>query len=493
MFEVRFDALRFSAHGVGSVSIAGSGLLGALLLTVFLGCGGPSVVDPARVLSDTSEIPARHAAAMGMAEGILGPEETIRLLRRMIVSDGYALESREAAWKTMERLDRPQLARLLELNLPRLSAPRWRTRICELIAEEVWIEMTPTLIRAWARKMPGFLDDPAVRPERLALIEMYGETQLSKVLVQVMLDADPVVAANLRARCWELLVAEGRLEVVVDLLENADVDPDDGLFRDLRRIAGATDVIPTNREEIAWMRALCLEENEAFLNAVIEAVGRIPAARRSDLEPRDLGIIMGAQRIDPALLKMDEGELEAILSPRIDPDGRRFYTADFTGHRGTFSERFRNRREKLDWGDLLALVVASEAIALEPVRRHLFDHAERDLLDTGTEFGGVMGIDDRGRFVVEEFAPRTRSGDNRFVAPQALFDAGYSGLFHFHHHAQDYENRKYAGPHLGDFGYAESTRANCLVFTFIDSRTLNADWYRHGGVVVDLGQISRPD
>ena len=491
--EVRFDALKYVVKGPGSVSTTGSGVLAALLLTIFLGCGGQSVTDPARVLSDTSEVSARHAAAIGMAEGILGREETIRLLKRMMVSEGYALESREVAWKTMERLDRPQLARLLELNLPRLSAPRWRTRICELIAEQVWIEMTPTLIRAWARKMPGFVGEPADRPERLALIQMYGETQLPEVLVQVMLDADPVVAANLRARCWELLVAEGRLELVVDLLQNADVDRDDGLFRDLRRIAEATDVIPTNREEIAWMRALCLKENEAFLEAIIEAIDQVPAARRSGLEPRDLGIIVGAQRIDPGLLKLDEAELEAILSPRIDRDGRRFYTADFTGHRGTFSERFRNRREKLDWGDLLALVVASEAISLEPIRRHLFDHAERDLLDTGTEFGGVIGIDDRGRFAVEEFPPRTRSGDIRFVAPQALFDAGYSGLFHFHHHAQDYENRKFAGPHLGDFGYAESTRANCLVFTFIDSRTLNADWYRHGGVVVDLGQISRPD
>lgn len=487
------DALKPFTRGKGVIPVPESWLLVVVLLSMFVGCGGRTVTDPSRVLSDTSELPARHAAAIGLAEGMLGEAETIRLLKRMIVSDGYALESREVAWNTLERLDRAQLARLLELNLPRLSAPRWRTRICELIAEEVWIEMTPTLIRAWARKMPGFLEDPDQRPERLALIEMYGEPQLPQVLVQVMLDADPVIAANLRARCWELLVAEGRLEVVVDLLENAEVAPNDGLFRDLRRMAGATNVVPTNREEIAWMRALCLEENEAFLNAIIAAIAEVPVARRSELEPRDLGIIVGAARIDPGLLKLDEAGLEAILSPRIDPDGRRFYTADFTGHRGTFSERFRNRRDKLDWGDLLALVVASEAISLEPVRRHLFDHAERDLLDTGTEFGGVIGIDERGRFAVEEFPPRTRGGDIRFVAPQALFDAGYRGLFHFHHHAQDYENRKYAGPHLGDFTYANSTRANCLVFTFIDSRTLNADWYRHGGVVVDLGQISRPD
>ena len=208
---------------------------------------------------------------------------------------------------------------------------------------------------------------------------------------------------------------------------------------------------------------------------------------------RSLAAAATRRRIDPALLELDESELAARLAARIDEPGRRVYTADLTGYREAHSERFRKVRDELDWADLLALTVAVEAISLEPVRRHLFDHAERDLLDTGTEFGGIVAIDDRGRFEIQEFPPRTRGGDIRFIAPQAMFDAGYRGLFHFHHHAQSYENRDYAGPHLGDFTYADSTRANCLVFTFIDSRTLNADWYRHGRVVVDLGQIGRPD
>ncbi|MEC8321100.1 MAG: hypothetical protein VX012_06800, partial [Planctomycetota bacterium] len=160
---------------------------------------------------------------------------------------------------------------------------------------------------------------------------------------------------------------------------------------------------------------------------------------------------------------------------------------------GRYTERLREARDRLDWGDLLAVVVAVEALEVRAVRSHLFDHAERDLLDNTTEFGGILGLDDRGRFELQEFPPRVRNGDIRFEAPQEMFDAGYSGLFHFHHHAQKYENKDYAGPHLGDFTYANGCRANCLVFTFIDSRTLNADWYRHGSVVVDLGVLRRPD
>ncbi len=469
------------------------GLAAGTFLLGLVGCGGGQVTDPARVLSDPGQPPARHAAAIGMSEAMIGTNETSRLLKAMIVTEGFALESREAAYRALARIDRAALARLLELNLPRLSMPLWRRRVCELIAGETWTEMTPTLIRAWARPMPGFLGEPAERPERMALVEMYGESMLPQVLVQVMLDSDPVVSANLRARCWELLVEEGRMDLVVDLLEQAEVSPQDGLFRDLRAVSAQTGVVPTNREEIAWVRALCLQENEDHLGEVVSVVESLPETRRVGLEPRDLAVLVGARRVDPTLLELDESELAARLAARIDEPGRRVYTADLTGYRESHSERFRKVREELDWADLLALTVAVEAISLEPIRRHLFDHAERDLLDTGTEFGGIVAIDDRGRFEIQEFPPRTRGGDIRFIAPQAMFDAGYRGLFHFHHHAQRYENRDYAGPHLGDFNYADSTRANCLVFTFIDSRTLNADWYRHGRVVVDLGQIGRPD
>jgi len=61
-----------------------------------------------------------------------------------------------------------------------------------------------------------------------------------------------------------------------------------------------------------------------------------------------------------------------------------------------------------------------------------------------------------------------------------------------HLHAQAYDNARYAGPHFGDFAYADSTGVNGLVLTFIDSSRLNADFYRRGQVVIDLGTIERP-
>ena len=457
------------------------------------GCAPRSIEDPVVVLADPEETSGRHAAALRMLEATTEPDATSRALKRMIIADGYAVDVRQMAYDRMKIIDPEGLQRLLEIQMPKIDAIQWRARLCELIAAEPWIDMTPTLIRAWARPMPNWVEDPKDRPERLALIEMYGEDRLADVLVQVMLDADPVVAANLRARCWELLVAEGRRDRVVELLASSDVSPRDGMFRDLREISKRTGIIPANREEIIWARTLCRPENTGFLDAAAAACDRVPASRRSSLELRDLGVLVAAMRLDPDLVEQDEATLYEGLRKDVDVDGRRLYSANFTGWNDTHTERLREVRRKLDWGDLLAMRIAIESLGIDAVRGHVFRYAERDLLDESTEFGGVISVDEAGRIEVLEFKPRLRRGDNRFEATQEMFDAAYTGVFHFHNHAQKYDNQDYAGPHMGDFAYAESTRANCLVFTFIDSRTINADFYRHGGVVVDLGTFQRPD
>ena len=70
-------------------------------------------------------------------------------------------------------------------------------------------------------------------------------------------------------------------------------------------------------------------------------------------------------------------------------------------------------------------------------------------------------------------------------------DALYTSLFHFHLHVQRYRNTDYAGPGYGDVNFADNSRANCLLFTFVNRDTLNVDYYRHGRVQVDLGVIKR--
>jgi hypothetical protein len=64
-------------------------------------------------------------------------------------------------------------------------------------------------------------------------------------------------------------------------------------------------------------------------------------------------------------------------------------------------------------------------------------------------------------------------------------------LAHYHFHAQEYKNSEFAGPGKGDIDTADRLDFNFLVFTFIDEKTLNVDFYQPGGVVVDLGTIKR--
>ena len=181
-----------------------------------------------------------------------------------------------------------------------------------------------------------------------------------------------------------------------------------------------------------------------------------------------------------------------MLQQEIDDNGRR-YKADFSGWNIKITERLNDVRDKLVWGDQAAMLLAREALRSQAFVAHVFDYADRDMIDRTTEFGGIVELDPKGRFELLEYQPRARVADDRYLASSKLFKDGYTALFHFHNHAQKYRNERYAGPHLGDFEYADETGVNGLVFTFIDEATLNVDFYREGSVVVDLGTITRPE
>ena len=151
---------------------------------------------------------------------------------------------------------------------------------------------------------------------------------------------------------------------------------------------------------------------------------------------------------------------------------------------------FNTHIESLTWGDAMAIQMILQALNVHEVRSHLFDYAKRDLEEKTTEFGGVIALDTKGRFEILEFEPNVRHHDRRFNASQQMFDAAYTALFHFHFHAQKLRNGDHAGPGLGDKKYAELTRANCLVFTFVNKNKMNVDFYRHSNVVIDLGTFS---
>ena len=122
----------------------------------------------------------------------------------------------------------------------------------------------------------------------------------------------------------------------------------------------------------------------------------------------------------------------------------------------------------------------------------LFRSADADHQDTTTEYGGLLAWRENQPTAVL-YKPMIRHHDRKYIPPAAMTTDGYSSLAHYHFHAHEHENRKYAGPGRGDLkSVGDRQQLNGLTLTFIDRDTLNADFYRHGRVVVDLGTIRRP-
>ncbi len=415
----------------------------------------------------------------------------IKALRKMVIQPGYAMSLRDEAWDRLLKNDPKALKEALEIGLPKMSALEWRTEVCRRIGELGWKDLTQTLIRAWVVPMPILESNLMKRPEYLALCALWTKERVPSVLFELMLKSDPVKEANLRARCWELLIATGERQRIMDLLADDSIATTDSFILDMRRTSKDLNVVPRNREEILWVRALREPEHRAFWDAAAAAVAQLPESVRITLEPRDIPVVAAAGRVRPDLLKADRDALFAEVTARLAREKITRHGASFEGYGTQMAETPRAHEKEMTWGDCAAVLVAIAALDDPAVRKHLFDMADRDLSDRTTEYGGLLQLDATGRFELVEYQPQVRGSDVRFEASGKMFEEGYDAIAHFHFHAQAYDNRRYAGPHFGDFNYADATGVNGLMFCYIDSNTLNADYYRHGQVVIDLGEVRR--
>jgi len=418
-------------------------------------------------------------------------EAYTKVLLGVLWRPGYTVPTRVAAFERLERRDLPKLKRTLRQKLPLMSATAGADRLCELIAERDWTDLTPAIVSRWSRPS-ALAPDDRDRAEYKALCSMYGADQVTDVVFDLLITSRRVSDQGLRTRCWELLLRLNERERLLALLREAEIPGDDLFLLDLRRGAVDLDIIPANRQEILWMRELCRPERAGFWDEAVAAVAAMPGRRRREMELRDLPIVVSAARHDPELLTASTSELYDRLERRLEGQKHYSHGSSFDSPVSRRRETLRQWRDDLEWGDLAAMLIATRALDVPQVVDHLFDYAERDRLDETTEYGGIIQLDRRGRFEILEFPPRVRYHDQQFNAPQEMFDAGYTALFHFHFHVQSHRNQDYAGPGFGDENYAENTRANCLVMTFVRKGVLNVDFYRHGGVLVDLGCVDRP-
>jgi hypothetical protein len=458
------------------------------------GCGA-RITDPAASLRNPKETSLVHRDALRMLMEQPGPPAAAGLdaVQGLAYRPGYDTRTRLEGLAWLERVDRDMLLTTLRRRLPRVSDHDWLRAVCGFVAQQHLTELDVPLVSSWGRPWSGNLPD-VERPEYLALRAMHGAGAPERIVWETFLGATKPSQNGLRFRCWDLLHRLGHRDRLIELVSEASTHEDGGhpLLKPLQAAAVSFGTVPWNREEVLWIHKLAEPARSAFWEAAEQATATLSPDRRASLEIRDLPVVAAAAAHRPELLAASPGQLYTQIQRRI--AGQRHYREQDPGFVSTIEldHHLAAHRDVMTWGDLLAINMALHAVESPQVRAHLFDYADRDLADETTEYGGVIDLDAQGRFNVREFPPRIRVHDRRFEAPQQMFDAGYTGLFHFHNHVQKHRNGMHAGPGDGDMTYANNTRANCLVLTFVDEQTLNLDFYRHDGVLVDLGVILRP-
>ncbi|MEE2682239.1 MAG: hypothetical protein VX641_07710 [Planctomycetota bacterium] len=469
-------------------------LLGTLLLWLIVhsGCGMGAPRDPYSTLSNPRASANAQLDALSRLDSPSPSPRYLDELARLTLSPNHLESVRKAAFNRLANADPARLDEVLATTLSRIQPTDFRAWVITRLGELDRKQLTKAIIRSWAMPTAYWLRDRE-RPEPTALAVMYGgKDKVAVVLLDTLLSANPLVERNLRMRCWELMVGLDQDELLVELVNSGDLVGTDPMLLDMRSAINDLGVLPRNKEEILWIRELRKDDHADYWTKLSESLSRLDASRRQSLAARELPLVVAADRHRSDLLGLDQAALYELLARQIESSGPR-YTADFSGWEIKITERLNDVRDQVTWGDLVAMVLAREALQDPAFLDHLFDQADRDMIDSTTEYGGVIRLDPKGRFELVEHPPRSRISDEKYLAPQSLFDDGYTALFHFHNHAQNYTNRRHAGPHMGDLQYADETGANCLVFTFVKPDLLNVDFYRHDSVVVDLGTARRPD
>jgi hypothetical protein len=250
-------------------------------------------------------------------------------------------------------------------------------------------------------------------------------------------------------------------------------------------------VTPITGPEVKWLMRLNNRRAHSAWSAMREAVDAFGAAPGDTLKLRHLAGLTYVHRHLPSMIDAPRSTLLAELGSRLGPRDVQWRARDTPGV--IPNESLDANAEDMTRADLLLLLAAVEAIdRVGPgARRALGEIGDRDMLDDTTEHGGVLDADDDGALTIAHYPPRpmARVSDRRMIAPEALIINSDDALFHFHLHAQRYENGRLAGPSGADIDYARLHGRACVVFTFIDQATMNADYYQPNGAVIDLGMI----
>lgn len=387
---------------------------------------------------------------------------------------------------------------MLALMIPREPQRPVVDLACDYAARRGWGEMTPAIVRSWSRKMISPPEEE--RSERAALIALHPDRPLPDIVFEVF--AAPVpesaseqsLARRARADAWTLLCRiDPERTRTRELLAGAEAaNASDPTLLALREAAQQLGAVPATGEQLDWLLELRSAPHAGFLASWRDAVASLTEGQRAGLELRHGAALVWAAKRQPAWLGMSRDALLAEASGRL--KGRKTHRRQAETAEGSHPkpETIEGREAALVWGDALAILAATEALADPAVVASLFEQVDTDREDKTTEYGGLIDASD-GAFVPTLYPPRAaqRAGDGKFIASPEMIEAGAASLFQYHFHARSINEREYAGPSDGDIEYAARFGRHCLVLTSIGAGTLGVDYYQPDGAVVDLGEIRR--
>ena len=459
------------------------------LILNLLGCATGSLPAPRTVLLDREVETARRTRALDQltAEGLGGQD--ITALHQVVWSDRQpdALRLGSADALIAHRADDfwAVAARRL-VTVDRLPVLR---HLCERAAATGRRDMTGPLVRSWARPTTTIPDDK--RPEALALRQLHPDDDLTAMLWSVLRDAAEGYTLSEETAAWVVLCRLDTPAAVEALSLEATLGRDT-LVRDLRQCAAAGVTLPTRREGVLWLTHLTRQAEGAAWRRLTEALpDPDPTDPTDPIALRHLPMLAAAP---VSRRSMPRGEVLGMLDEALRgrPNHPRGLDAEGEVYVGPLIEGWADHRASITRADALLLLTIIAALPQPHVRDALFAQADADRADSGAEHGGGLLWAEDGRVIAQPFATYLNRNDHVYVSSYALIESMYTGLAHYHFHAQRYDNAAYAGPGPGDLAFAHRMGFACVVLTFVNADTLAVDVYFPDGTVVDVGVLARP-
>lgn len=456
-------------------------LLGAVTLCVHA-CTAPPMDDPISAMTDTeASYGTRRAAARQAFMMDKDNPAFTAALHKIIFSPGYPAWQRIDAVDKWVETDEQDLRNTLRVHI--MSVPEWETleHIFDVAIQRQWTDFLALAVRLYARPDNAYED--LQRPERRVIAALRPHQSVEASIFEVFANAaarDGGGSLVEQAAAWDLLWRLSDEPSIRAML--ADAAPTN-LVKDLHAARDDLGVLPRSREELLWLMTLREPGRLDRWNQLAARIDLLRDDQKIGLELRHLRVLM---EFNEDMIGAERSLLIAEIGSRIGNAERHFKKPD-----DRRTQTFTANVNRMTWPDLATLYLLVDALSSPDVAAGFFRQAEADLHDTSTEYGGVL---DRfmQQYTCNLYKPVLKRGDDVFVPSQSMVNHAYTGLFHYHFHAQSYDNGEHAGPGSGDLDVASRMGFNYVVFTFIDENRLNADYYQPDGTIIDLGTVYRP-